>query len=111
MTNWVNFLPYSHPLALPELLGIGTEMGLSAYVVYCHVGVGADEDVKCHVVADTGMSMANGVEVSSDGKRVYVIESTGKRCVCVYVCVYIYTCMCIYIYMYVYMYMWLRIRG
>jgi hypothetical protein len=86
-TNWVNFMPYSHPLAVPELLGLGTEMGLSAFVVYCHVGDHVDEDAKCHVVADTGMSMVNGVEVSADGKLVYVIESIGKRCVCV--CVYV----------------------
>jgi hypothetical protein len=65
-----------HPLSVPEVLNLAPEIGVAGFVLWCTYDMTVDEP--CTKVYE-GMRMPNGIEVSPDGKLVYIVESTGQR--------------------------------
>jgi len=79
VTNYIERVPYTHPLAVPELINLQVEIGAGGYVLWCRLDANEGEEA-CTKVLE-GLRMPNGVEVSTDGKQVFVLESLGQRVV------------------------------
>eukprot|EP00284_Hemiselmis_tepida_P005462 CAMPEP_0174950518 /NCGR_PEP_ID=MMETSP1355-20121228/94268_1 /TAXON_ID=464990 /ORGANISM="Hemiselmis tepida, Strain CCMP443" /LENGTH=367 /DNA_ID=CAMNT_0016198127 /DNA_START=23 /DNA_END=1123 /DNA_ORIENTATION=+ len=79
VTNYMERAPVTHPLAIPELLNLQVEIGAAGYVLWCRHDAGQGEEPCVRVLG--GLRMPNGVELSPDGRRVFVVESLGQRVV------------------------------
>lgn len=76
VTNYMYYPLLTHPLSLPEVLNMAPEVGVPGFVLFCNVDGRLGEP--CTKVAG-GMRMPNGIEVSPDGKQVFIVESLGQR--------------------------------
>jgi len=79
VTNYIERVPFTHPLAVPELLNLGVEIGAGGYVLWCRLDAGKGEEPCLKVMQ--GLRMPNGIEMSTDGQQVFVLESLGQRVV------------------------------
>mmetsp|Transcript_13355 Transcript_13355/g.26309 ORF Transcript_13355/g.26309 Transcript_13355/m.26309 type:complete len:387 (+) Transcript_13355:49-1209(+) len=77
VTNYMERVPFTHPLAVPELINFGVEIGAGGYVLFCRTDAAEGQEACVRVLEQ--LRMPNGVELSSDGKRAFVIESLGQR--------------------------------
>ena len=76
VTNYLTFPVYTHPLSIPEVLNYAPEIGVPGFVLYCLYFPPKGHE-PCHVVA-SGKRMPNGIEISPDGTRVFIMESLGQ---------------------------------